>query len=121
MKHTLFALALITLSSVAATAQTASDSSTSRRAPSLGSPSPRYHQQTRIAAVALDSGRSHAMRNGAIIGAVAGTIAGVVGSTYIGFGCLTSSPSNCSTSHPERNAALALGITGAVAGALVGP
>ena len=71
-----------------------------------------------------DSGRSHAMRNGAIVGAVLGLTAGVVGSTYLNFGCLTlvESPQvrGCSVSHSEHVAAISLGVTGALAGALVG-
>ncbi len=72
----------------------------------------------------VDSGRSHAMRNGAIIGATAGVIGGVVGSTFVDFGCLDTAGSpqgrSCSVAHTERVAAASLGVIGGLAGALVG-
>jgi hypothetical protein len=120
MKRVLSALVVFALSSSTIYAQAPRDSATHaslivhvRRSYDIAP----TREKTQLS---IDSGRSHAVRNGAIIGAAAGATAGVVGSTYIHFGCLTTTTNRCMTTNSQRVAAVVLGAAGALSGALVG-
>jgi hypothetical protein len=69
---------------------------------------------------AIDSGRSHAMRNGAIIGAITGLAAGAVAGPFlVGTGCYTSQHS-CNENATKAGLSLFFGVEAAVAGAITG-
>jgi hypothetical protein len=120
MKHALSVLALFAFVSSSLAAQAPPDSVMrasllvqTRRSSDFAYSSPPTK-------VSVDSGRSHAMRNGAIAGALTGFTAGAIAGPFLYHtGCLTSD-SSCSEVHTKIGFALFTGAEAAVSGAVVG-